>query len=689
MVFNRKFVLLALLLAAVLTAVCGCASASQIPELADSVRGCRDYAEAKRGDVFDTEFYELTAMQETQQLTIDSEAYIKSWKASPGQAVRAGDVIVELEYASNGSISTAPVTEDEDDGYTLEKKRLEYEISRTEYGIISASGGSGKEAEYRRELARIESELKRLEYENALAEAGIGTAQEGQDADGSETGLTDGAPAKTGTFTVTAPFDGTVTYRSMAVEGDFLPMMTCVAAVSGGDTFLYGSFLTESQLAAADGIFAWISGEKTELEKLPYSDDDYNRKRARFTVPGVSIEPGSDIGAYIYSNTEKDVIYIPTDAIRADRNGYFVYVLSADGTDERRAVSIGTVNPVSAIILSGITEGEQILVSDIARNSDEATGTAAFTDTFAMQNDYKATAVYFNTTSLSFDQEEVTFGRFLVEEGAHVKAGDVLAECEVILSEEEVEAERAAAERLTAEMEQLRERYDAEISALEKQQKTLSGEMKTLCGLEIELKTLEAEHQLADYSSRLERAEDAVSVWEGKKSANSITAPMDGVIDSLAYVKAGDTVSSHRWMIKMHSETDEYLKVTDKKSELNSLMKVTVMADYGKTFYTGRVVQADNVLWSDIAAGTAYVLLDDESVVLSELVNPTVLTVKPVLENALLVKRTSVLTAKGRKYVMLLEDGVVGKRYVTVGPNDSDYVCILSGITDGDIVADQ
>ena len=81
-----------------------------------------------------------------------------------------------------------------------------------------------------------------------------------------------------------------------------------------------------------------------------------------------------------------------------------------------------------------------------------------------------------------------------------------------------------------------------------------------------------------------------------------------------------------------------------------------------------------------------YVVLEDKSVVLSELKNIVVIVKKPVLEGTLLVERNAVYTSKGKKYVLLVEDGVTKKRFVTVGPGSNSTICILDGISEGDSV---
>lgn len=304
---------------------------------------------------------------------------------------------------------------------------------------------------------------------------------------------------------------------------------------------------------------------------------------------------------------------------------------------------------------------------------------------FYDEMNFVGSAVYKNSTTLYFEEAPVTFGRFLVEEGEYVTAGQVLAECEVLLSEEEVGEKRREREEIQNTLLQVAECLTREIEQLEKEKKGLKGTELEICNLQIKKKELELQQYKEEAEQRLYTLDHEIAVWEGEKSANQIVAPINGYIDKLAYVKEGEKLEEQRWMIRMHSEDEVYIQVSDKRGDLDCLMPVTVQAN-GTEFYSGVVVQADNVLGDGLVTQKAYVVLEDKSVVLSELKNIVVIVKKPVLEGTLLVERNAVYTSKGKKYVLLVEDEVTKKRFVTVGPGSNSTICILDGISEGDSV---
>ena len=301
---------------------------------------------------------------------------------------------------------------------------------------------------------------------------------------------------------------------------------------------------------------------------------------------------------------------------------------------------------------------------------------------------FVGSAVYRNSTTLYFEEAPVTFGKFLVEEGDYVTAGQVLAECEVILSEEEVEEKRKEREDIQTSLQQITECLTAEMNQLRAEEKGLKGTEKQICELQIKKKELELQQYQEEAQQKLRVLDNEIAVWEGEKNANQIVAPINGYVDKLAYVKEGERLEEQRWMIRMHAEDEVYIQVSDKRGDLDCQMQVTVQAN-GNEFYSGMVVQADNVLGDGLKTQKAYVVLEDDSVVLSELKNIVVIVKKPVLEGTFLVDRNAVYTSKGKKYVLLVEDGVTKKRFVTVGPGSNSTICILDGISEGDSVVVQ
>ena len=77
---------------------------------------------------------------------------------------------------------------------------------------------------------------------------------------------------------------------------------------------------------------------------------------------------------YIIVNEAKNALLVPSTVIQEKRSkgkekgkaatGKFVRVLKEDGTVEERTVEVGIDNRVNAQILSGLKEGEEVIISE-------------------------------------------------------------------------------------------------------------------------------------------------------------------------------------------------------------------------------------------------------------------------------------------------------------------------------------
>ncbi len=58
---------------------------------------------------------------------------------------------------------------------------------------------------------------------------------------------------------------------------------------------------------------------------------------------------------------------IPRSAILSDQQGSYVYVVNAKNVAEQRRVTLGQSTPTTAVIASGLQEGEKVIVDGVQR----------------------------------------------------------------------------------------------------------------------------------------------------------------------------------------------------------------------------------------------------------------------------------------------------------------------------------
>lgn len=133
-----------------------------------------------------------------------------------------------------------------------------------------------------------------------------------------------------------------------------------------------------AKLAIGQKVDVTISGNKYEGEitkinrmaTLNASNTPMVGVEVHLTNPDDKIILGLDAKLTVHTNSAKDTLMIPVEAINADKDGDFLYVVE-NGTVVRRAVTCGISSDEYTEILDGITQEDEIIVSSITGESLE------------------------------------------------------------------------------------------------------------------------------------------------------------------------------------------------------------------------------------------------------------------------------------------------------------------------------
>lgn len=93
------------------------------------------------------------------------------------------------------------------------------------------------------------------------------------------------------------------------------------------------------------------------------SDQSTVEAEARLNQPSGSLIPGSAVSVDIVLDQRQNVLVAPVSAIRRDLGEPYVWVKDADNTAQRREVTLGLETLEAVEILSGLQEGDEIVVS--------------------------------------------------------------------------------------------------------------------------------------------------------------------------------------------------------------------------------------------------------------------------------------------------------------------------------------
>lgn len=121
-------------------------------------------------------------------------------------------------------------------------------------------------------------------------------------------------------------------------------------------------------------------GTLAEIRPTPEVENNVVLYNALFDVANPDGVLMSEMTAQVFfvRAAAEDSLIVPIAALDQDASGaWTLQVLRADGSVERRAVEVGVTNRVSAEVLSGLEEGEQVIVG-VSAGSDAGGGSGRF-----------------------------------------------------------------------------------------------------------------------------------------------------------------------------------------------------------------------------------------------------------------------------------------------------------------------
>ncbi len=333
-----------------------------------------------------------------------------------------------------------------------------------------------------------------------------------------------------------------------------------------------------------------------------------------------------------------------------------------------------TVLPVKA--------SQQSLIDPEQLTNQQATYNTASVRRGSFIKEYNVPAVvhYPLQQALSLGENGAFFAEFAVKEGQTVQKGDVLVRFTVDassvtvtrLEREIVRLENETALGISQRSEAIRTLENIYAEGLEKEKNTVT------------LKKLKAE--LEHYKYLQQRSIEALkrekTAEQKKLNGYVLTAPEDGKVTEFAKITAGDPVSAGQTLMTLIRTDVVQLRVSNASGDLryNMPVKVSVGRQNNPTVLTGRVVAADGAIPREEQTGYAYIQVDTE-----ETFNDARITAETIrLDNVLLTNRGAVVAENGKYYVTKLADGMLQKRYIGFGVNNTIDVWILHGVAEGD-----
>lgn len=173
---------------------------------------------------------------------------------------------------------------------------------------------------------------------------------------------------------ITAGIDGIVTYVRETENGEVSTKGKTVISVTNLDSCAFSATLEHPEALSEEEIYTVsIDGSEYELkltsaESLGIEQQAKNEKSSRSTVyfrnltPSVDLTDGASGKFYITIDSREDVLYVPSASVSEVDGQICVYVPDETGLASVKPVSVGLDTGNYIEILSGLDEGETIIL---------------------------------------------------------------------------------------------------------------------------------------------------------------------------------------------------------------------------------------------------------------------------------------------------------------------------------------
>lgn len=321
-----------------------------------------------------------------------------------------------------------------------------------------------------------------------------------------------------------------------------------------------------------------------------------------------------------------------------------------------------------------------------------------------LQREYSSqvNVAYADTTTVRLQVDDALYVEHTVNNGDKVQAGDVIAVFRkrsddvrltaIALELEELKAQREDGLNERAEqMEDLMELMEEVAPDMNGYNDARSSAQLHIYALELKKMQLEQEQFLLQLSEQERKLKKERQELKETEEDLRVTAPVDGVIDSLTYLIPGSQCSRGQAIAMIRNpESLMMVAATGTLGEFRVGQEVSV--SYGRRnarlSTTGRVVAADNLLDEAHKMGYSVIKLE-EDIPVDQLGNSNATSMRMDVHDVLILPRDAVEHEGGKSYVEVVTGTTASVRYVTSGLSDGDNIMILAGLEENTPVIDK
>lgn len=295
----------------------------------------------------------------TVELRARTEGAIAKIHFRDGQYVKQGDLLFELDDAEPRAavrLAQAEVKSAEATLRQAQQQLTRFQSLKTGNAI---SRNDVDTAQMQRDVARAA-----LEQANARLEARNVTL---------------------GFTRITSPINGRMGHSQFHVGSVVNPSSGTLVEVVQLDPIRIAFALEEGAFAAKAGQHADLTAlKKAWLAQIPNGDQRENGTltsvdnrieprtasvmlRAEFANPQHRLLPGGNVNVWLRPQREQDALAIPAAAVQQNGDGFFTWVVNADGKAEKRALMLGGQMGQQFTVQSGVEAHERVVTDGAPR----------------------------------------------------------------------------------------------------------------------------------------------------------------------------------------------------------------------------------------------------------------------------------------------------------------------------------
>ena len=358
---KKKAFALALLLPALCLAG---ALGEEAPALVTPADAAVSKVAVARGAIAKMVPFQATVVPGVRGLSFSCEGAVGQVYVVPGQAVKAGEVLLELDIKD---IEESIEALREDIAYAESLYQNQSRLREIDIRLLEMDRD---ELTDEKDIALKQNDIDVL---RAQADEAYDTYQLEQT--GRESTLQK-LVEKTQGIAITAPTDGVVAAMASLAPGTAVLANEDVLWLAD-DTQLYVQceFQKQDSMDAAAAVYALINGEQVPCAYVPMAERDYVAQTlmggamySRFsldmdTLPA-GVHAGLSAAVCVVTQQRDDVLVVPSGAVYRSGATRFVYVIQGDQPMALRYVKTGIVTELLTEITDGLEEGELVYVKD-------------------------------------------------------------------------------------------------------------------------------------------------------------------------------------------------------------------------------------------------------------------------------------------------------------------------------------